>query len=169
MSRYSAILQTIIGLSALTIGVLVYVADRDADQVYFLPAAYSFANESSAIFGQIGGYLPDFLHVYAFILLSCAALRPDRMGVIKISALWFLLDLFFEAGQHPAIASQLANNVPGWFLQVPILENTSAYFRRGAFDPIDMVAITLGSIAAYLTVILMPPYHSLDHLPKNVV
>jgi hypothetical protein len=158
--RNPAAIQVVIALLALAAGVLVYVMDRDPAQTYFLPEGFGASGMEPLAFGRIGRYLPDFLHVYAFILLTCAILRPGAGGVLKISVVWFLLDACFEIGQHPAVSPFVAAYTPDWFGHLPVLENTRSFFLRGYFDPLDLIAFTLGAIGAWLTVILMPRYEA---------
>jgi hypothetical protein len=35
---------------------------------------------------------------------------------------------------------------------IPLLENTPAYFANGVFDPLDLLAIALGALAAGLCI-----------------
>jgi hypothetical protein len=37
----------------------------------------------------------------------------------------------------------------------PVLENATNYFLEGTFDPLDLLAIVFGALAAYLTLILV--------------
>jgi hypothetical protein len=76
---------------------------------------------------------------------------------------WFAVDSAFEIAQHPAITPMIAAAVPGWFAQIPLLDNTTAYFRFGTFDPLDLAAITVGALAAWLTIELSQrsmPWHA---------
>jgi len=43
--------------------------------------------------------------------------------------------------------------IPDWFSGVPFLEASKTYFTRGTFDFYDLVAVAVGSIAAYLTML----------------
>lgn len=139
-----------IAVGALVAGSLVYVLDRPAATVYLLPNALSLALSQLPWFGALGGHLPEFIHVYAFILLTVAVSPwPARVG--PICAFWWVVDSLFELGQHPLLAPHLAAALPAWFQQIPILDNTANYFLYGTFDPGDLVAIVLGTIVAYLT------------------
>ena len=57
---------------------------------------------------------------------------------------WLLADCAFELGQAFVRIS------PDVFHGVPILENTGNFFVNGTFDPLDLVAATVGAAAAYL-------------------
>ncbi len=43
--------------------------------------------------------------------------------------------------------------VPRWFDPLPILQNTRSIFRTRTFDPLVMLAVSVGAIAAYLTLL----------------
>lgn len=153
-----ALVQGLLALACLGIGTLVYVLDRNPQSTYFLPAAWSLADATGPVFGRLGDHLPDFLHLYAFILLSCALLQPKRAAILGITLVWLLIEVLFEIGQHPALSPHVVSVIPAWFAGIPFLENAAAYFRHGQFDPLDLVAMLLAAVAGYLTVRLMPAY-----------
>ena len=57
-----------------------------------------------------------------------------------------------EVGQHPFIAQRLSEVIPPWFAHLPILNKTNSYFIYGTFDPLDLLAIVLGVVAAYVVI-----------------
>ena len=140
-----------LAILALALGILVYVLDRPT--VYFLPGAWGLAGDL-LWFGRLGGYLPDGLHVYALILLT-AAVAPTPTRILPICALWFAIDSLFELAQHPTLAPHVVAIQPAWFAQLPILENSTNYFLHGTFDPGDLIAIVIGTAAAYMTLRLI--------------
>lgn len=142
----------IFAIGALGIGVLVYVFDRQPEFVYFLPAWLSLNNITSGIFGDIGYYLPTFIHVYVFILLTVIIAVPSIAKLVPVCLAWFTFDALFEFAQIDTIAQWVAAHTPAWFIGIPFLENTSNYFLLGTYDPIDLLSITAGTIAAYITV-----------------
>ena len=134
---------------ALSLGTLVYVLDRPPSSVYFLPRAWS-GYTGVHHFGSLGGQLPDFAHTFAFSLLTAAVLGArERLAAICI--FWAVLDSLFKLAEHPGISPHVVNAVPRWFEHVPVLENTRSYFLHGTFDPLDLIAIALGSALAFLT------------------
>lgn len=140
-----------IAVGALAVGALVYVLDRPAATVYLLPQSFSFAAGHHIWFGALGGHLPEFVHVYAFILLTLAVGSwPAR--VWPICGFWWLVDSLFELGQHPELAPRIAAALPAWFQHIPVLDHTANYFLHGTFDPLDLVAIALGTLLAYVTI-----------------
>lgn len=131
---------------ALLLGAAVYVLDRPPGSAWFLPAAWSLAGPAHP-FGVIAGQLPEFLHVFAFSLLTAAVLPATRRAAWASCAAWWLIDSLFEIGQHPTISPILTAMTSG-LKGIPLLEKTPAYFARGVFDPLDLLAIALGALAA---------------------
>jgi len=141
-----------LGIVALGVGTLVYMFDRQPEFIYFLPGWLSLNSQPGGFFGSIGYYLPTFLHVYAFILLTAVVAIPSITKLIPVCLAWFTLDTLFEVAQIDAIAKWIALHTPGWFTGIPFLENTSNYFLFGTFDVVDLLSIAAGTIAAYITV-----------------
>jgi hypothetical protein len=138
------------GIVALVAGVLVYLTGRPAGSAYLLPGSFALHEDTAPVFGWLGGVLPGFIHVLAFSLLTVAALRPRTLHrVAAVPAAWFVADLLFEIGQHPAIAPHIAAAMPEYFRHLPLLENVGPYFLRGTFDVGDIVAYAAGALAAY--------------------
>ena len=152
MHRQMGILSLAIG--ALLMGVLVYVFDRQPEFVYFLPGWLSLKSQTGNIFGSIGNYLPTFIHVYAFILLTVVVAVPTVTKLIPVCLAWLTLDSLFEIAQLSPIAQWIGSHTPEWFSGIPFLENTADYFLMGTFDAFDLVSIVLGTLAAYLTIVL---------------
>jgi PKD repeat protein len=146
----------LLAAAALVVGVLVYLLDRSPGSAYFLPASFSLADGRTRWFGDVGGYLPDFLHVYALSLLTAAVLGATPRAALAAALSWWTIDSLFELGQHPLISLHISATVPAWFDGIPFLENTAAYFTRGTFDQWDLVAIALGALAAYGILVLIP-------------
>ena len=141
-----------LGFSALSVGVLIYVFDRQPEFIYFLPGWLSLNSQPGGLFGNIGYYLPTFLHVYAFILLTAVVAVPSITKLFPVCLAWFTLDTLFEVAQLDTIAQWLAIHTPAWFAGIPFLENSTSYFLLGTFDAIDLLSIAAGTVAAYITV-----------------
>ena len=146
-----AVIQATLAVAALITGVLVYYLDRDPGTAYFLSKLPFTAQGTDLFFGELGKQLPEFLHVFALILLTSAVLSPDQRGLLAISAFWFCIECFFEIGQHTVLAPHLAALIPSWFQEVPILERTADFFLLGTFDILDVLAIAAGTIVGYFT------------------
>ena len=150
----SEMIQTAVAVTALLIGVLVYLLDRHADSVYFMAQWMVWDENVLPLFGTIGNQLPTFVHVYAFILLTAILVTPARAYVIPICLFWFIIDSLFELAQINVIAQWIVKYIPAWFYKIPFLENTSDYFLAGKFYILDIFSITAGTLAAYLTIVI---------------
>jgi hypothetical protein len=144
----------LLALTALGVGLLVYLLDRSPAHVYFLSRVTWWISSRDSRLGALGGSLPDLLHVYAFILLT-AAVAPKRNTALPICVFWLLLDALFELGQHSIVAPRIAAAVPAWFHRVPFLDNTASYFLHGTFDYADLLAIAAGAVFAYGSISLV--------------
>lgn len=138
----------IAGLFALALAVVLYAVARADGSAYLVPIQLSQilpAIESGAALGS----LPAFLHVFAFTLLTITAARPGSVvACVAIGCGWFLVNVLFEAGQHPDIAPVIDSVLPASFVAAPLLENVGPYFSHGTFDPLDILAAALGTAAA---------------------
>jgi hypothetical protein len=76
-------------------------------------------------------------------------LSPLRRAALGICAAWVVVESFFEIAQNTVISAKIAANVPAWFSDWPILDNVANYFVAGYFDPLDLVSIVIGAVAAY--------------------
>jgi len=136
-----------IGLVALTFGVLVYVFDRSATAVYFVPDSWRVAESTPVLFGQLGMYLPAFFHALAFALFINVVAGRRYIGFMCIS--WFIAEVFFELAQIDPIAFRISGVLPAWFANLPILQNISSHFLTGTFDRVDILFLLLGCATAY--------------------
>ena len=144
------IIAILIGITALIPGIVVYVSDRPPGSTYFLnhlPIHLYLPWREIDLFGQVGYVLPDFIHVFSFSLITAGVSAASRPGQLWSCAFWVCIDSLFEVGQ--GFSHKLASHIPPWFDNLPILENTAAYFRNGTFDWLDLVAIFLGGTAAF--------------------
>jgi hypothetical protein len=146
--RQPELFVTTVGIAALTVGILIYVFDRSASAVYFVPDSSAIAKTTPLLFGTLGNYLPAFLHTLAFALFANAIAGRRYIGLMCIG--WFVAEAFLELAQIDAVALRIAGLLPGWFNEWPILENVSSHFLTGYFDTLDIVFLTLGCITAYL-------------------
>ena len=142
--------QILSGVLILLTGTLVYLIDRPPDQTWFitvLPVRLSLYNIYPPLFGPLGRFLPDFLHVIAFILLTAGFVAGGRKPYLAICLFWMMIDGAFELGQK--YGSLAAGLVPDWFDGVFLLENTRHYFLHGVYSNHDMIAIITGAVVAY--------------------
>jgi hypothetical protein len=145
-------IQFYAAVGVLTAGVLVYLLDRPSGSVYFVPDSWSITDRETLIFGPLGRYLPTFAHTFAFILFTTAVLSPLRRAALGICVAWVVVESIFEITQSTFISAKIAANVPAWFSDWPILDNIADYFVAGYFDPLDLVSIVIGAVAAYLAI-----------------
>lgn len=148
-------IQISLAVVALLVGVLVYLLDRQPEQVYFVPHWLAKAINGDTFLGELSNYVPSFVHVFAFILLTMAIVIPTplyRRYLIGVCVFWFALDSLFELAQMDAIASVIAPHVPKGFAGIPFLENTTDYFLKSTFDGLDLISIGLGAMTAFYTV-----------------
>ena len=133
-------------LCALAAGLLVYGVARDPAGLAWLPAALSPAWPTAVVPAAWTGPLPSFLHTLGFILLTAVAAGLHRRASLAVVSLaWVGVEWLFEFGQHPALAGDLAAGLSG----LPGLELAGAYFVRGTFDPLDLLAVVLAGGLAW--------------------
>jgi len=153
--------QILIGLGGLFVGTLVYLIDRPPEATYFIQFSrikVSLYGILPNVFGPIGNSLPDFLHVFSFIMLTAGLLSWGKRGSLVICLFWFSIDLVFELFQK--FNTLPLKIIPTWFKGIPFLENTENYFRQGTFDLLDLIAIALGTVTAYLVLLTTNKNHS---------
>jgi hypothetical protein len=145
----------LIGLGGLLLGTLVYLVDRPPDQTYFVyssPINISLFKIMPILFASIGNSLPEFIHVFSFILITAGLIFCRKRGYLIICLSWFLIDCAFEMGQKYSTWS--SRIIPDWFAGIPFLENTKSFFLQGTFDFIDLAAIALGTVIAYFVLLI---------------
>jgi hypothetical protein len=144
-------IQFFIGLATLCLGALVYVTLRSPDQIYF--TRYFGIHEpliaiQSPILKTIGRSLPAFLHVFSFSLITASFFRYSKTTYTVICTGWLLVNCLFELGQK--YKTQASRLVFDFFDKIPFLESTRNFFLLGSFDWLDVMAFVLGSVAAFL-------------------
>lgn len=151
--RNDATLATIAALSLLC-GLAAYWVGRPAGSVYALARLPAFPSVGDCGSCRVlANYLPDFVHPYAFILLTVAGVAwSGRRSTGMICIGWAAVDILFEVGQHPGISASVAAAIPRWFDRVPVLDSARGFFVAGRFDWRDVLAIALGSTLAWVTV-----------------
>lgn len=142
-------------VTALAIGLLCYVAWRAPGTAQWLPAAAGLGPApGGGMPGLLGGWLPSFVHPFAFALLTAAAAPAARQGSPILGACggWWLVGIAFEAMQHPAVAAAMADRLAAWTAALPglglLARPLLRYAVAGRFDVGDLAATTLGALAA---------------------
>lgn len=131
------------GIMTLAIGALVYVADRPVGIFSRLGDGLDFIH-----FGRLGYWLPDGLHPLGMALIS-AGVAGGRPASLRFWAIfWGIIGLCMETGQY--FGKKTTAFLPAGWQDLPFVRETAAYFIHGTFDPMDMVAVLLGSLTAWL-------------------
>ena len=144
-----------VGSVAFAVGLLVYLADRDPSKAALIPTVAALTG--SHVFGLLGGWLPSFVHTFAFSLFTAAALPERAAPRYGACVVWFAVNVAFEIGQHPQISVRLAEALHGGLGVLPFSRSLANYFVHGTFDPGDIVAALLGALAAGCVLLWMHP------------
>ena len=132
------------GAVALVVGVLVYLAGRDAVYSQWIPAVPAIAGTLS--FGSAGDWLPSLAHVVGFSLLSAALLPLSARTTACVA--WCSVDVAFEVGQHAQITPMLSAWLTQSWVAKPAADALDLYFTRGTFDTRDLLACLAGAVLA---------------------
>jgi hypothetical protein len=146
----------IVALLALLTGTAIYLLGRDWSTVHLLAWAAELQGHGPALqLGSWSGSVPSFAHACGFSLLTALVLGggPIRAGIACL--FWGVTDSVLELLQRPAWSAALPPLPPG-VADLPLLNNVSAYFVHGVFDVLDLVAIALGTVTAWLVARQMP-------------
>jgi hypothetical protein len=146
-----SLLQAEAGLAALMLGMLVYIATRSGQQVFFLQYLPAVHSGSHAGIGDMLYALPSLLHIYAFILLTAAVVSSNAHQLRLICMFWLVTEVMFEIGQQHDVAVAIVEHLPALFYGSATLETVPNYFLHGTFDPLDIIGLLLGTLAAYVT------------------
>jgi len=141
-----AALLVFVGCVSLSVGVLVYLADRVASHAALIPSVDALGGLH--LFGALGQWLPSFVHALAFSLFTAAALKPGAAACGAACAFWAFVDVAFEVEQHPALAATWQAALHGGLGEWAIARATLRYFLQGTFDTYDVCAAMLGALLA---------------------
>ncbi len=137
-------------LLALLAGLLLYLLTREPATVTLFRLIPLPTWPGEHPYCWLCGVMPSLLHVYAFILLSALVLQPQsRKQVIALCLFWGGIESLFELGQLDAVAVLLQHTLPSDIESNALLSVTQDYFLSGTFDPLDLVFVGLGTLAAY--------------------
>lgn len=142
---------------ALALGLLVYAADRDPARVLLFPALAAL--RTGPLFGAAGSWLPSFVHPFAFSLLTAAALSPATRPAYGACAAWWAVNIGFEIAQHARLSGAFAEALHGVLGPSVVTDALANYVLRGSFDPADIVAATVGALAAAGVLALLHRHH----------
>ena len=68
--------------------------------------------------------------------------KPDMISTGCLCVFWCVIEILMELCQHKAITSSIADSFPELFLQ---------YARNGTYDSLDILAILLAGVTAFIT------------------
>ena len=157
----TATLLAVMGCAVLALGLLVYLADREASHALLIPNVAALAG--SHWFGALGDSLPSFAHPFAFSLFTAAALPLRRAWCYGACAAWAAVNVAFEVGQHAQVSVRLAEALLASLGQTPLTQALANYFVRGTFDVDDIVAAMVGALAAAAVLHLMQDISEHQH------
>ncbi|MFP4444979.1 MAG: hypothetical protein ACLFPD_01870 [Desulfosudaceae bacterium] len=147
------------GILLLLLGALVYLTDRPPERTWFvsvLPFQISlYDNTGPLLFGPAGRFLPHLAHVMAFTFLTAGILNCGKRCSAMVTLFWLFVNLAFELGQK--YGTLAAGLVPNSMAEVLLLDKTRNYFLRGTYCPLDMAAVGVGALLAYLLLIYGNP------------
>ena len=148
--------QLAIGCTLLLLGVLIYMLDRNSEQVFFIYAfklPYFHHPEYRKMFGEVSMSLPSFLHGCSFSLLTCAFLPlQNKRNCFIVCLIWAIIDILFEFGQ--LIKPFTSTDIPPFLSNNKVFMVTINYFRYGTFDYMDILFAILGCVCAYFIIII---------------
>ena len=138
---------------SLCVGYALYFVGRSGPPIYAIPDHIEHWISVQPLIAELGGQLPSFLHSYALILLTFIVLGTySKFNLYLSIALWSMVEVLFEMGQHDLFKRSFIDVIPGWFEYIPVLDISDNYFLHGTFDPLDLLAIAIASVCAWLTV-----------------
>ena len=140
-----------LGICGLCAGLLEYITARPLNSAYLLnhlSAIISYLAFMPDIYGWLGQWVADFLHVFSFSLISISLFSQSRNSRVFFCSFWLGINILFEIGQ--AYGVQIARYIPFWLDRISVLGNARGYFANGRFDVIDIAAFILGAIVAFL-------------------
>jgi hypothetical protein len=146
--------QVKIGIIIFLIGSLVYFTDRLPLNEVWLTQRLNLYNFDFQIFGKLGYYLPSFVHVLSFTLITAGIIAEKNKSYFILSLLWCLIGLIFELIQSDYFVENLLQFTHNNSRMSGINKWLITYSLRGTFDLIDVIAIFSGSICAYYLLIL---------------
>jgi hypothetical protein len=145
----------LIGVLVLLLGGTIYFIDRPPDQTYIftlLPIWLSGYGPEPRLPIAVSGSLPTFVHALSFSTITASLCRPKASGYAAVCIVWLVIEWMFELGQ--GIGGWIAHSMPIWIEGIPFLGAVRYYFVFGTFDPLDLLAASLGSSTAFLLLLL---------------
>jgi hypothetical protein len=140
-----------IAFISLIAGYLVYFFVRPHTPIFAIPNSLQSWRTSIDWLIPVTGSLPDFLHTYAFILLTYLVLGTGSKKHLYFSILlWWVLETVFEMMQWQPLSNLLLQQTAA--LDFSSLSWFEGFLQHGTYDPLDLFAIAMASVVAYFTV-----------------
>jgi hypothetical protein len=133
-----------LGFFALILGLCTYLMFRQQQYLNFLPKGVTLDIKVPHLCQIISRNLPSFLHTFSFIMITLG-IHSHYMVYIG----WLTIELVFEIGQYPVMASWIAKICPLSLHGNIICERILSFFINGRFDPLDLAATCLGALTAF--------------------
>ena len=130
---------TACALGVLALGLLIYAVERDATRLQGVPPSLALSAGRAPWALLLRESFPSFVHTCTFALLGCAWFARSWRQAITIGLGLWAVDVSLELLQYPPLHDALAS--PRWVRR--LLAST--------FDPHDLLASTLGVLAAWCT------------------
>ena len=151
----------------LAAGAAVYLFDRAPGTAMLLPVAWQRGGigegGAAILFGDIGGWLPSFVHTFAFGIFTALLLPRRTASAAAACAGWAVVDTLAELGQHPAIAPALAAGLEQAFGAGTLVDALGRYFVRGSFSPADVIAGLAGAGLAFVALVALRAAKAAGH------
>ena len=149
--------QAIIGSLLLLAGIMYYLLGRNPDKVYAIHSIHWLYALNLYKFNIFNNYIhdvsPSLIHSCSFTLLTCAFLPTvSKKRYCVVCSLWAAIGCMFELSQlyKPTIPDIYFDT---WGVG-PLLKLTFDYFKYGTYDVNDIVFTILGSVIAYVILLL---------------
>jgi hypothetical protein len=147
--------KVLTGVTSIILGILVYLAFRPPENIYFLNNSLrlaSFYDFTPSSFTSWGNNLPSFFHVFSLSLLTGSLVLPKWPLQCVACASWLIIDCLFEIFQK--FSGNVLIFIPNWFNDYPYLDSFQNYFRYGNYDVFDIAFTLMGSIIAFITLLI---------------
>jgi len=141
-----------IAICVIAVGVATYAFARP-HAAMFLPTGWHRPQAHGLPWWLVAG-LPTFVHALAMPLLTAAVMGTrSRPALLGICAAWAVVEIGFEAMQHPALRDALLSTLPSIAATAGWVAPFANYLRTGGFELIDIAAALLAGAAAYAILI----------------
>jgi|GEM_PF-3603338 len=146
------LIKIALGSLALILGALVYILIRPSSNIYFITALN--LNEFNLNLSYVPAWLYSVstgLHTFSMVLFSSIFVNATRFNDLLLVLSWILINVFFEAIQHPDIKDLLYYEL--------IHTDSLGYFidnlSKGTYDSLDILSIIISGIISYFVLLIL--------------